>query len=143
MRKYWELILGIAVILIVALIVFWAPEKGPAYAPVDVGGGSISVTDQPASDSVVLNAELAAPGFITVHSAIGDAPGPIIGVSDYLPVGKYDNLQIPLSESLRPNFRYITLLHADNGDQVFVIDDDLPVMVDGAVVRPDFTALPN
>ena len=118
-----------------------APEL--AYVPVDVGGGSITVVDQDQLAFVKLNAELAAPGFITIHESLSGAPANILGTSTYFEAGTYTDLVIDLETPMTPGFVYITLLHADNGDGAYVTEDDLPVKVNEQVVRPDFVAMPE
>lgn len=113
------------------------------YVPVDVGGGEISVEDQYDMSKVTLDAVLAAPGFITIHQSMGGAVADIIGISDYLLSGVNRNIEISLTEDMLPGYQYITLLHADNGDERYETMDDLPVKVDGQVIRPDFTADPD
>ncbi len=125
-------------------IIFYSPDAPElAYHTVDVGGGSIEIGDQNQLNYITLNAELAAPGFITIHKTISDAPAEIIGISDYLNVGFYDDLIIPVSEEMLPGYKYAALLHVDDGDQVFVAELDMPVETNGEVVRPYFIAVPE
>lgn len=139
-------ILTIAVIFVVlgalGAFFFYAPQTEElSYHPIDVGGGSITVENQPDDlSTVTLDAYLAAPGWITIHESLSNAPAAIIGTSTYLEVGDHPGLVIQLSQPMSPGARYITLLHADNGDKVFVVNDDLPVEVNGEVVRPSFVA---
>ncbi|MDP2631914.1 MAG: hypothetical protein Q8P30_04090 [Candidatus Uhrbacteria bacterium] len=141
----------LAVVAVVAALgsyFMFAPEAPQLdYVPIDVGGGSITVEDQDQIDFVMLSTELVAPGFITIHETLATggagAPAAIVGTSDYLDIGVYENLKINLTEEMLPGYRYIALLHADNGDGIFVVNDDLPVEVDGTVVRPDFLAIPE
>lgn len=141
MKQFVGTLISLFLLILLGLLFLLAPKETPPYAPVDVGGGAIIVGDQPFIDIVILDAELITPGFITVHKAIGDAPGAVIGESKYLETGVYANMQIVLLEMMIPGETYITLLHTDDGDQVFDIQRDLPVMVDGQVVRPSFVVL--
>lgn len=141
MKQYGGLLITIVIVLLLGAFLFFAPEKPLPYAPVDVGGGSIDVQDQGNLDYATLAAELAAPGFITIHQALGEAPGPVVGVSDYLEVGVYDEINIQIPEAMTPGLTYITLLHADDGDSIFDIQKDMPVMVDEEVVRPSFDVI--
>jgi hypothetical protein len=131
------------VILAGLYFAFSEPVSEISYHPIDVGGGAITVEDQDQTDRVYLSAELVAPGFITIHNSMSGAPAAIIGTSDFLEAGSYTDLEIVLREEMIPGYRYITLLHADNGDEFYVTDDDLPVMVNEIVVRPDFVAIPE
>lgn len=138
------------IILIIAFLVVFGfgayfmlatPASQTGYRPVDVGGGSISVENQPDDlQSVTLDAELAEPGWITIHESMSGAPADIIGTSEYLEAGVHEDLMISLDQPMSSGFRYIALLHVDDGDRTFVVLDDLPVMVNGEVVRPDFLA---
>jgi hypothetical protein len=130
------LILGLG-----SFFVFAPKASEITYKPVDVGGGSIIVENQEQYDSVILDAELAAPGWITIHESLSGAPAAVIGTSKYLEVGLHQNLSILLTESMFPGYKYITLLHVDNGDGVFIGEEDYPVKVNEEVVRPDFIAI--
>ena len=142
-----DVILMIVIILSLGLLGFLlfytpdVPELG--YRPVDVGGGSITIEDQDQLDFVVFDTSLAKSGFVTIHRTISDAPAEIIGVTNYLEKGDYEDLRVDLDGEMLPGYRYAALLHVDNGDGEYFIDDDLPVMTDGEVVRPYFLAIPE
>ncbi len=110
------------------------------YRPIEVEGSLIEVQNQKDLDVVILNAKLNMPGFITVHRSLSGAPGEVMGISEYMDVGEYEDYKINLSQEMFYGYRYITLLHVDDGDGVFIMDNDLPVMSNGNVVRPDFIA---
>ncbi|MBU1126108.1 MAG: hypothetical protein ABH826_01795 [Patescibacteria group bacterium] len=139
----WILILLVALGLFGALLFSSpdAPELG--YYPVDVGGGSITIEDQNQLQFVDFDAELVAPGFITIHKTITEAPAEIIGVTEYLEPGVYQGLKVFLNEEMAPGYKYAAILHVDDGDGVFVVDLDFPVMTNGEVVRPYFLAIPE
>jgi hypothetical protein len=122
--------------------VFFSLESAPelAYRPVDVGGGAIIVENQFDMNKVILDAEIAVSGFISIHESMSGAPAANIGVSRLLEPGDYEGLEIALRQPMIPGYRYIALLIVDNGNGVFELGIDLPVMVEGAVVRPDFIA---
>ena len=105
--------------------------------------GSIVVEDQDVIDTVTLNTELTEPGWITIHFSMSGAPAEVVGTSSYLEVGTYEDLVIALDDEMQPGWRYIALLHVDDGDQQFDIQKDLPVSVNGEVVRPSFVAIPE
>jgi hypothetical protein len=145
-RQTENILIGIVFLFVLFLglyLAFSDPVAEISYHPIDVGGGSITVEDQDQLDRVFLSAELVAPGFITIHESMGGAPAAIIATSDYLEVGMYEELELVLDIQMTPGYRYITLLHADNGDTVYVTNDDLPVMVNEEVIRPDFVAIPS
>ncbi|MFH1611168.1 MAG: hypothetical protein ABIA83_01020 [Patescibacteria group bacterium] len=135
-------ILSVIIVLILLAIIgaffFMLPEAEPAFGPVELSGGSIVVEDQESVDEIYLAVELVEPGFISVHESMGDAPTTVVAVSGLLPAGYYDHLLITPESPLTPGAKYITILHQDNGDGVFGLQDDKPVSVNGAVVRPSF-----
>ncbi len=117
----------------------YSPESTDIdYKPVDVGGGTLTAPEQTSLETVTLAATLVAPGWVTVHQSLGAAPAAIIGTSDYLLAGTYDNLTIKLSEPMLPNYKFIALLHVDDGNQIFESHFDLPVKFNDSVVRVDF-----
>ncbi|MFA6131193.1 MAG: hypothetical protein WC730_02955 [Patescibacteria group bacterium] len=113
------------------------------YHPVDVGGGSLTIADQDQTNLVVFGATLAAPGFVTIHESMSGAPAAVIGTSEYLPAGTHEMVVISLDEFMTPGYSYIALLHADNGDEAFVMEEDFPVIVDGTVVKTSFVTMPE
>ncbi|MBT4856997.1 hypothetical protein HON52_02310 [Candidatus Uhrbacteria bacterium] len=145
MKKDVLSVIGVVAILILLAAYFAFSKSAPqiGYKPVDLDGGSILVEDQDATETVTLDAELSEPGWITVHFSMSGAPAEVVGVSEYLEAGAYDDMVINLDEEMTKGWRYITLLHVDNGDQVFDIEDDLPVSVNGEVVRPSFVSFPS
>jgi len=143
--REWNSVI-ITIIVIVLLGVYFLLSK-PApeltYKPVELSGGLIMVEDQDAIDEVTLDAELTEPGWITIHFSMSGAPAEIVGTSRYLEAGVYDDLIVDLDEEMQPGWRYIALLHVDDGDRQFDIQKDLPVSVNGEVVRPSFVAIPE
>lgn len=143
MSKDYVLLFTVLIILLaLGGFIFFAPKASNLeYKPIDVGGGSITVENQPDDLAIVtLNAELVAPGWITIHESLAGAPATIVGTSTYIEAGVHENFVIQLTEEMAPGYRYIALLHADNGDQRFEILEDLPVETNGEVVRPSFVA---
>lgn len=117
---------------------FFAPEASK-YQAVDLPGSTLEVSPGMSWDVMQLfKVNLVQDGFITIHESLGGAPGPAIAVSGYLDKGLHDGTGVSLSTPLVHGQTYIGLLHVDNGDQVFVTQDDLPVTSGGEVVRVDF-----
>ncbi len=132
--------LGGGILILGTFFLFADDASRLLYAPVDVGGGSISVPEgQQSMSTVTVVATLVRSGFITLHQSVGPAPGPIIGTSQLLNEGS-QTVVIPLSESMTPGLTYIALLHVDDGDGVFEAREDMPVKVNETVVRVDFKA---
>ena len=144
-RSEWTSIGITGIILIILGVYFFFSPPAPevTYSPVALEGGSITVTDQDVVDTVTLNAELVAPGWITIHFSMSGAPADVVGTSQYLETGVYEDLLLTLDEEMTPGWAYIALLHVDDGDGVFDIQKDLPVSVNGEVVRPTFVAIPE
>lgn len=142
MQKQEGIWLGVAIACVVALAAFFvfAPKSSPtSYAPQDIGGSLLYISSGSTLDALHFDATLAKPGFITIHQAVGPAPGPIAGVSSLIEAGTYEDFAVPVS-SLTPSGGYVALLFVDNGDGVFVSGEDMPVSSEGRVVRVDFKA---
>jgi hypothetical protein len=142
-KKEWILVGALGVVVIgLAVLFFVVPKMSPSALknPVDVGGGALVIEDQDTLTSVRVSVTLVAPGFVTLHESLGGAPATIIGMSDYLPVGMYPEVEIVLTKEMKPDHQYIGLLHADNGDRAFVVTDDMPVKVNEEVVRANFVS---
>lgn len=135
------LVMLLAAIGVLGLFFVLAPEAPEVdFGPVDVGGGSLEVLQSPSMTTVVFSAELAKPGFVSIHESVGPAPGPVIGVSSLTTAGEHADQTIALREPMTPGLTYIALLHVDDGDAVYESSEDMPVKTDGAVVRVDFKA---
>ncbi|MDQ5952101.1 MAG: hypothetical protein QG626_228, partial [Patescibacteria group bacterium] len=74
-------------------------------------------------------------GFVTVHLAIVEPPGPLIGKSPLLSIGTHLDLLVTTTEPISPPGEYFVLLFADDGDGVYESGVDLPVMSDGKVIK--------
>lgn len=132
--------LGGGMVLLAAFFLFANDAPELAYAPIDIPGSAMSVAEgQSSLTSVDVHVTLVKPGFVTLHRAISEAPGPIIGTSALLDAGE-QTITIALEEPMTPGFAYIALLHVDNGDGTFAANDDMPVAVDGSVLRSDMKA---
>jgi hypothetical protein len=131
---------AVATILLFGAIFFYAPEaEVVSFGPIDVGGGSITVEDQENQDVVTLDAELVVSGYITIHESMGQAPAALVGTSRYLEAGTHKGLMINLTEPMSLGSPYRTLLHVDNGDQIFVPEDDRAVKNGEETVKPSYT----
>lgn len=116
-----------------------APEKAEpqVYAPLEVPGSALGVLleQQAGADEIIVAATLAEPGFVTIHHAVGEAPADVLGVSDLLPAGQYPELAVPLATKTQEATTYFLLLFVDNGNGVYEPGVDLPVKVDGMVLK--------
>ena len=137
-------IVGGVILLVVILgmgLFFYFAQQAPqsSYGPVELAGSALRATPT-SSLEVTVSGMLVEPGFITIHQAMGTAPGDIVGVSGLLPVGTLADTVIHLTKPMVYAGPYVALLHVDNDDGVFVVKDDMPVTNGGATVRADFNA---
>lgn len=131
------LVIVVLVILGIAGFLVFAPKAEPVvYGPVEVTGSSLVVAE-PAlgAREVLVSVEVIKSGFVTVHQAIGDAPGPIVGASALLAVGSQTDVAVVMTEPLFAGQDYFVLMFADDGDGVYESRIDLPVMSDGVVIK--------
>jgi PGF-CTERM protein len=118
---------------------------------------SVSISDQQATDAgtvvTVDQVTLEQGGFVVIHQGQG---GPVIGVSDYLEPGVYQDVTILLDEEIDSLTGLVAMAHRDtNGNEQwdFVTsggEDDVPYMEDGepvtdsaAVTGSSATATPD
>lgn len=127
-------------ILAIGAFFFFAKEAPQlAFAPVEIAGSALVAN--PTSDmSVDVSGTFLKDSFVTIHQAMGEAPGEIIGTSRLIKAGSTETLSIPLTKPMVYAGPYLALLHVDNGDGTFAIKDDMPVTSGGKTVRADFTA---
>lgn len=138
MTKSDAIFLGVIILAVLgfgALFAF-APQT-PVYAPVELTGSTMTATST-ADYRVDAWVTLKQPGFVTIHESIGGAPGPVVATSMYLETTSVVS-SIAVDPALNVGAPYVALLHVDNGDGEFVMEEDMPVMSDGVVVRSDFT----
>ncbi len=131
-----------AAITALGLFFVFAPNDAPEidFAPVDVGGGSLTFPEQTRTTEVTFSTTLVKTGFVTIHQAIGLAPGPVVAISSPLTPGEYVDVTLAVPDGLTPGLPYIALLLVDDGDGVYESDWDFPVTTGGSVVRADFRA---
>jgi hypothetical protein len=130
-------LISVGVILAgIGLFFALAPEAEEIiYAPVEITGSSLGGQAVAGKSKVIATAELKQAGFVTVHEAMGDAPGPLIGQSPLLAAGSYEGIEVETTGPLSPPQEYFILLFVDDGDSVYEPRIDLPVMSDGQVVK--------
>lgn len=129
-----------SVVIIVALgglLFFYAQyeaSRALIFAPQEVPGSALVVQDVQ-ENAILTSGTFGVPSFITVHTKVGDAPGPLVGVSSLLEQGIQTNITVQTTEALTPNASYVLLMIADDGDGVYEAGVDRPVMVNGQVIR--------
>ena len=105
-------------------------------------GAALSVSDQPAGHAVVIaHVSLSVVGWIAVHevSATG-VIGNVLGAARRNP-GSYDNVVVDLLRATVPNGRYAVILYADNGNKIFDLKGDQPILgSDGKPIMSEFAA---
>ena len=134
-----NVIIVVVLLAILGAFFVFAPDAELDFGPVEIEYGSVEVPDQYILEQVDLKLESSEPGFVTIHESMDIAPGETIGVSDYFEPGVHYPT-IALTKAMSPGSTYIAILHVDDGDQEFNLDDDGAAMVDGEVVRPSFEA---
>lgn len=145
MTKADGLVGGVIVVLLAGLaFMFFAADTASngddlGYVPVEVPGAQMLEAYAASSEAMNVVVDIPVVSWVTVHAAIGEAPGPVIGQSGYIAPGRLmTSMRIePLMVS---GVTYIVLVHSDDGDGLFDITKDLPISVDGAVLRADVVA---
>ncbi|OGN14423.1 MAG: hypothetical protein A3J47_03225 [Candidatus Yanofskybacteria bacterium RIFCSPHIGHO2_02_FULL_43_22] len=91
---------------------------------------AIYVAEQSPSNTVSVSiVRLEKPGFAVVHDDINEAPGEILGTSNLIISGETaDSLLITLSRSTLDGETIYVMLHFDNGDGIFDLTKDKPVI---------------
>jgi len=120
-----------------------APQPAPLapkVTPAPPTQFSLTVEDQQVSGNQVLIKEVAMkdPGFAVIHLSENQKPGKVIGNSNFLTPGTYQNLSVSVSNLQEGENNFFAMVHLDNGDRVYTfVDEDLPVKVDDKVlVKP-------
>ncbi len=144
MKQYLEIgLVGIIVILLGAFFFLSKEASDLAYYQVPLESGSIVVGELPEDGrGVPLTVAIPKNGFVTIHESLSGAPAEIIGTSALIIAGESETT-IPLTTTMIPGTSYLALLHVDNGDGVFVVNDDLPVKVAEEVVMEKFVFVPE
>lgn len=147
-------VLAIVAIIIVVLIVVFALKR-PIYTPQPVStttpaaeltplfANSVNVTNQSATGSATItSASFDQGGFIVIHASTQDgAPGEVIGYSEYLAPGSYDEVEITLTKPAKAGDTLFAMLHGDDGDATYGFpDEDLPLKDEtGNVILQKYT----
>ena len=88
---------------------------------VEADTATVSISDQESdgSEVVVDSAQLSSGGFIVIHDGSlldGDVEGSVIGNSEYLEPGTYNDVTVTLDEPMDENFTAIAMPHQDTND---------------------------
>lgn len=108
-----------------------AGDPGAAYyvRAADQQGDGRSVVVEDVTFSQVI-------GWVVVHSDVGDAPGPILGVSSQQAAGHHVTVVVTLTAPVTVSSNLFVMLHTeDNGDATFDYPrSDQPAQLDGQIV---------
>lgn len=105
---------------------------------------AIEVADQLADSEVTVDlVELSSPGYAVIHEDADGKPGAVVGFSELLPKGVSEEVLVELNRALEEGERFFAMLHRDDGDLVFAISNDEPVLdEEGTVVMMAFEITP-
>ncbi len=144
MKQYLEFIVVLVAIgLLGAYFLFSKEASDLAYYQVPLESGSIVIGELPEEGGAVkLTVAIPKNGFVTIHESLSGAPAEIIGTSALIIAGETETT-IPLTTPMTPGVSYLALLHVDNGDGLFVVEDDMPVKVNEEVVMEKFVFVPE
>ncbi|NBS70521.1 hypothetical protein EBT31_16650 [bacterium] len=117
-----------------ALFVFSPERREIIFQPLEVPGSALVLVEA-RKEGVIVDAVLGKPGFVTLHQRIGDAPGPLVATSSLLAEGIHSAFALSATGGLQELDSYVLLMVADDGDGVYEAGVDLPVMVNGTVIR--------
>ncbi|WP_336329248.1 DUF7282 domain-containing protein [Haloarcula sp. CGMCC 1.2071] len=112
----------------------FSDEEDGRIVEADTATVSISDQESDGSEVVVDSAQLSSGGFIAIHA--GDASGDVVGNSEYLEAGTYNDLTITLDEPMDENFTAVAMPHQDtNGNEAYDFPgDDGPYTQNGSAV---------
>lgn len=118
-----------------------APTLSPTAAPLV---SSLNVSPQPAGSSSVSidSAVLAQSGFIVIHADSSGKPGTVIGNTNLLEAGAYQDAPVTLTRRTRKGETLHAMLHTDaDGDSVYKFPgpDEATTGPGGAAVTVPFT----
>lgn len=145
MTKADGLVAGVIVVLLAGLaFMFFSADtvsrgNDLRYAPIDIPGAQILEAYAVSSEVMNVVVDIPVASWVTVHVAIGEAPGPVIGQSEYIAPGKR-TASMSINPLMVSGMTYIVLVHNDDSDGLFDINKDLPISVDGTVLRADVIA---
>lgn len=104
--------------------------------PAPTGDGSVSMDDQPAGATVVLDAVVypGAEGWIAVHESTGGTLGNALGAARFNTAAGLTPTSVALLRATTPGQTYSVVFYAENGDRIFDLRTDAQVEVAGTFV---------
>lgn len=153
MPKNWVLPgVGVVAIVVVILIAVLANRGGyqapttpqPTVQPPTpaVLSNSVTVSDQAAGRAATIDGvTLKESGYVVIHEDAKGSPGKVIGNSNVLQVGTYNNLTVNLTRVSKEGEILYAMLHSDDGDGTYGFpDEDFPIKDEkGQVVLKKYT----
>lgn len=119
-----------------------APATNESEQSFTDGAQALAIQDQPAGGSVmVASASLTQNGWIVVHEEILDGViGNALGATRK-DAGAYTNVTVELLRPTEAGRRYWATIYTDNGDKIFSLRDDMPVVgTSQELLLAEFTA---
>ncbi|MFU1780738.1 BGTF surface domain-containing protein [Haloarcula japonica] len=112
----------------------FSDEEDGRIVEADTATVSISDQESDGSEVVVDSAQLSSGGFIAIHE--DSASGDVIGNSEYLEAGTYNDITVTLDEPMDENFTAVAMPHQDtNGNEAYDFPgDDGPYTQNGSAV---------
>lgn len=82
-------------------------------------------------NSIKLDTVIPRAGFVVVRREENGQLGKYIGKSEYLEPGSHENVSITTSEEMKKGEVILVMLYADNGNKVFSLSEDYPILDPG------------
>lgn len=147
----WAAALGVVAIIVIVIVIFvlkggyqtpQAPLVTQVESPTPIALiNSISVVGQKAGDVATVSATIRQTGYVVIHEETDGKPAKVIGNSNVLQAGSYDNLAVNLTRPSKNGENLYAMLHSDDGNGTYTeVDEDLPIKDEqGNVVVSKFT----
>jgi len=142
--------IGVIVIILVVIIGgyfllkggYQPPEALPTVLLPPVTQAAITVQDQQVTEDQVTIQEVSFkdPGYVVIHLSEDGKPGKVLGNSDFVESGTYNNISVVVSELQEGENFLFAMIHIDDGDDIYEFPgDDVPVKVDDKIVVKSMT----
>lgn len=123
--------IGVAALLMLIFIPQFSnlkPNNGPNIAQ-NISGNSLNIASQKPSNNVIVDfVDLEKNSFIAIHEDANNSIGTILGASSMLSPGRTENINIALLKNTTNGEVLYAAIYADNGDGLFDINKDNPVL---------------
>lgn len=126
------MLFGMLVIFLGVIFLIPKRDQVSVFSTQEMPTAQVEVLNQ-TTDGLLIKVSTERAGFLSLHRAMGAAPGEILRQVK-VPEGAQREVLVPAEGLEGP---VIVLLFADDGDGVFEIGQDLPVVRDGLSVRAE------